>query len=88
MGRPSGRPWSPGLECCRRVYEETGESFPSNPQQISKLRVFYYFGKLHGSVGTLWLDGKDFVGRDGESAYTTLVDDLRKMNKRPKGNLG
>jgi hypothetical protein len=73
---------------CRKVYEETGQSWPSNPVQISKLRTFYHFGKLHGSVGTLWLDGKVFVRRDGMSVYSTLVEDLRKMNKRPKGNLG
>jgi hypothetical protein len=75
-------------EGCRKVYEETGQSWPSNPQQISKLRVFYHFGKRHGAKGALWLDGHQHIRKAGESTYTTLVDNLRKLNKRPAGDLG
>jgi hypothetical protein len=66
-----------------KIYYETGATYKSDRQQISKLRVFWYFGQEYGDAAVNWLDQWEEHRTPSLSTYGTLVAEMRRQINYP-----
>jgi hypothetical protein len=60
-----------------RAYIKSGQSWPTNATQISKLRVFWWYGRMHKATGVAWLANWQEHRTGKMSTYETLLDEMR-----------
>jgi hypothetical protein len=60
-----------------KTYKGTGVVWPTNVQQISKLRTFWHFGRTYGADAVLWLEEWQEHRTGTLSIYETLLAEMR-----------